>query len=1136
MLPAVGVSLETTFFISVHPSTALRLAAPLLRQSSNHSFLLALLPVPCANHSASTASAAQWSDSGVKECYATPSSQSNERLLAYTESAGSDLTFSGVLPAGCFHVRVYVATLPSASSNQTVRLLWTDLLNVTQGASTNSSVSACQLSAQTNTVLSASASSPQTALQTISTISSVASVTTAAGNASTANCAQAGQPNSTAANSGNSTVTGTLLTLLATTFTQSSVANLSQGDTYVLVTVAGNVLQQLTAAYVSTAAAPNSTLRNSSAAGGLLSQSASYSGQQMEQSAFDSATAVVQVILSVLSGGVMNASADVTSTVSSQLAASLGSMVQSSQSLLASGDDGAADMACSRFTTSVGQVQGLLNTTAQSLAANDSTSGDDSSAATSFTTAGFLASAWQVAAEYERDNETAVLSGGLPLSMPVDALSAVVGMGADMSVRVVQVSGVWAQCGAPNALNSSDGLANSLVAAAQSNMAVVSSNVVTIDITTVDGEAYEVSNLTQPITFQLVAPSADNATTSATVPACSWYDELSYGWSTAGCNTTLLSDADGVTTVLCSCSHLTDFGVIYADAKDAAALEAVVNGFAGYMVLLVWYILTCVVSGYQLSRLLNVAALKEKLMSRVISVIGKGSSQTSAYHNRVYAEAAPNTSGASSLVLIEHLLVFLISLCRGISMCVYYTFDTNVSFTAVSALSILPLVGNMWVFAFVIFQWSAIYYNAARGGGVGEADFSSNSIQRLRAVFYTSMSLVTALILCLLVAINQSHSQSEQEQLAFAGIIVTLVIVGVMSALLFSVGLMLVYSLTRDFTSKHATKLFLLALTFSCTLLGQSLVLVHQAVTVGDVYGEFNKDNMLYYGLDAVGHVLVLGMFAKSVQSATAQRRKHTSQASTTHASLKVVSSVQSSQASQLSEKQRGGKGVELATPTNRPSFHHTGSVSNRPKQLAISGSSKSGTTSVNQVQLATWERSTTGGGRVLPPLFTSPTFMSRTTSQSGNARQPWSPTSAPTARLGTLNDDEYSEAGPIPRSAPGFDSTSFFSSTSAFPVTAEVPSSPPARFARTLPPLVVPSSPSGARDGAWSPFRPLASNTRVAPLSSPSSAERAEAMPLSPSSAVRVVGSHFSAAYGGNNALSPISGHSSSWVGSEQR
>ena len=382
------------------------------------------------------------------------------------------------------------------------------------------------------------------------------------------------------------------------------------------------------------------------------------------------------------------------------------------------------------------------------------------------------------------------------------------------------------------------------------------------------------------------------------------------------------------------------------------------------------------------------------------------------------------------------------------------------------------------------------------------------------------------MICCLLLAIDQSHSPSYQQHLAFVGILVTLVVVAVMSALLFSVGLMLVYSLTRDFTSRHATKLFLLALTFSCTLLGQSLVLVHQAVTVGDIYSEFNKDNMMYYGLDAVGHVLVLAMFARSVSAAATQRKKHTSQASTTDASLKVVSSIQSSQPSQSADKKARSKALDHLNHLNRPSFHQASTASSqRPKQLlSPSSNSQVSTASGSQVQLTTWDRSTTGV-RVLPPLLTSPTFNSRTASYSGNVRQVWSPTVAAQAvpRLGTLadGDERLILSTTTASSAGGLASSSAFSSpaSSSPSVTTEAT---PVRYQRVLPPLIVPASPSLVREAAWSPFRPLISKTRVAPLSPASNSDE------------RAAGGPY-VQYGSAGPMSPVSGHTSSWMGNEE-
>ena len=91
-------------------------------------------------------------------------------------------------------------------------------------------------------------------------------------------------------------------------------------------------------------------------------------------------------------------------------------------------------------------------------------------------------------------------------------------------------------------------------------------------------------------------------------------------------------------------------------------------------------------------------------------------------------------------MLIEHLLLLAITMARASSMAILYHYDTSVSFSTEAALSLLPLVGNLWVYSFVVFQWSAVYWNACRGGSVGEADFGSSSIVRLRIAFYLVMS------------------------------------------------------------------------------------------------------------------------------------------------------------------------------------------------------------------------------------------------------------------------------------------------------------------------------------------------------------------------------------------------------------
>ena len=694
----------------------------------------------------------------------------------------------------------------------------------------NASVVSCYLSDAVGAV-----SSQPISLQGLSLLSALA--TTAEQSAATTTVC----PSS----STNTSVSSSILSLLG-----NQTASLLSGpaaETLSTAALIANTVATVIAGYANSTSAGNDTAILGGAGGGA-------GVAVMSQATFDTATSVVDSLIQALSGVSSNTSAV---TANSAVASVLGTLVQSSLQAVSALDSTSTPAAlqslCGRYSSSVGQVHGLVSATVAQLNTNG-TAGV--TAAQALATSAFLAQAWHVlsnasdaSSNSSAPADLALGGAGLGLTVPPAALgNGTAGLSAT-SVRMVAVSSAWAVCG------------QSFTSNGTTSTASVSSNIVTLDVMDSSGAVQVVKGLQQPIEFDLHAtvPSPSDAhTTTPSLPQCSWYDPVALQWSASGCSSSVTATSVTSVTVHCACSHLTEFGVLYAYEKDAARLAATTSGFLGYLVLLIVFGVIFTLTSIQLGRLLHVAPTIWQLSSTRAKGEGLAASKA--------------RSRAPTGLVILHGLVWSICVCRACSMGVFYWFTTSVSFVTLSALSVLPLIANMWVYGFVIFQWSAIVWNAKRGGSAGDSDFNSSAIVRLRLLFCAVMAAVTSIILGLFIAIQQTADAGTAEGLAYTGVVFSVVFIGVTSLLLVAVGLTLVYSLTRDFASRYATKLFLIALTFSGTLLGQALVLAHQAGQADSLFDDFNLSSMLYYGFDALGHLLVLYMCKGSVSRSNPSR------------------------------------------------------------------------------------------------------------------------------------------------------------------------------------------------------------------------------------------------------------------------
>ena len=774
----------------------------------------------------------------------------------------------------------------------------------TSASATSASVSSVILGILSNCtsalLSSASSTSPTAALSTATLVAqTLATLTSAYTNTSTTSTTSTSTSTST---TNSSSTTSALLTPSYSSLTLPAMTQHTFDTASALVSALLTAIQQVASTSSSNASASAGSLSSAAASAANTANTAVAAVLanlvQASQAALNALSSSTTTTPTTSTNSSSNSSQDTDTTQSSRT-------TQSTQTTPSTPSTQTALLTtCARFATSVAQVQQLVNATLQQLQASTTTAAPagTSVAAQSLSTAAFTAQAYQLTAD--PTSNASVSLGGLGLTVPAAALASSIASNSAISVRVVQVSGEWAVCGQDLTGTQSELNDSSAASTAAAATPTLSSNIVTIDVVDAGGQTQSVSGLQQPIEFDLTAslPSgAESATnlsewsaganSSATLPTllprCSWFDPASLSWSTEGCNSSVSSVSSSAVTVHCACSHLTDFGIIYALSESAAEFDAITTGFAGYLVLLVVYIVLWLVTLMQLMRILNLtdSSWVAERWSRLRAPLMGSKDRATAVHS---AHRVASLTSASKLVLLEHVLVLVITSCRACSMCILYRYDASVSFALLSGLSLLPLVMNEWVYGFVIFQWSAIYYNALRGGSVGDCDFSSSSMARLRVAFYASMTVVSVAVVGLYGGVVSTAQPGLAMSLAYAGIILTLCFIALLASLLFTLGLALVYSLTRDFASKHATKLFLIAATFSCTLLGQALTLMHQAEQPNSLLDNINTDNMFYYTLDAAGHLLVLFMFKRSVRNAAIERHKrHAHNADSVHSELR---------------------------------------------------------------------------------------------------------------------------------------------------------------------------------------------------------------------------------------------------------
>ena len=174
----------------------------------------------------------------------------------------------------------------------------------------------------------------------------------------------------------------------------------------------------------------------------------------------------------------------------------------------------------------------------------------------------------------------------------------------------------------------------------------------------------------------------------------------------------------------------------------------------------------------------------------------------------------------------------------------------------------------------MIFAWAAIYHSSVAGRR------EDNPFRAYQRKFIAGNSAVSATLFTLFALMSQANI-NQQEVLYEAGVTI-IAIVSILFALFFILyGVLLVRTLTRDFASPYARKLFTVAVAFSAAFFASSAILL-TSVGASAYYNErLITFNCVYFTLDLCVLCIVMGLFKKSVADSVHANRVNKSEEST---------------------------------------------------------------------------------------------------------------------------------------------------------------------------------------------------------------------------------------------------------------
>jgi hypothetical protein len=405
---------------------------------------------------------------------------------------------------------------------------------------------------------------------------------------------------------------------------------------------------------------------------------------------------------------------------------------------------------------------------------------------------------------------------------------------AEMDVRVVNVAARWSTC----------------------RVATAHSSLTLIELTTPSGIPIDLAAFGADVIFTL--PLSDNATDAAynqalaarcpgdPAPAlsdvvdasftCSFYNTTSHEYSTQGCvSKGVQLRVNGTTTSIltCSCSHLTEFAALLAEAEGAGEdSRCKLDASAMYFAFLALYLCVGSVSLVQLLRIArHLSATKQWLMTT------------------------------------EHALIGAACFFRSLNMVMFLNQDL-VSFRIQALLAGLPYVFISWIFTFVIMAWAAIFATAAYGKQ------AQSPFVRFQAPFVVFNTTISVALFGIFASMAFTTDLQLITKLNKAGILLTCsvqlflaIFSGIFSALL-------VRTLLKTIShGPYARKLGAIALSLILSFALSAVVLLYTALGEGGGAGTAGHQrtlitSSLYWALDIVALLIVMSIFARSLTDA----------------------------------------------------------------------------------------------------------------------------------------------------------------------------------------------------------------------------------------------------------------------------
>lgn len=210
------------------------------------------------------------------------------------------------------------------------------------------------------------------------------------------------------------------------------------------------------------------------------------------------------------------------------------------------------------------------------------------------------------------------------------------------------------------------------------------------------------------------------------------------------------------------------------------------------------------------------------------------------------------------LMAVEHALVIVIALCRAVNMVLYYALTKYLALEYVTIITAMPDLLASFVFTFIIFAWAAIWHGSKKAE-------RTNPFRELQPIFIAVNACVVGIVFVLYVLTASASDPSKVESYALAGVLVQAITACLQSIFFILYGGLLVRSLTQDFSSSYASKLFVIAVMFCLAFMAESLLLF-VTVLKSDVFtANFDAINGVYFGLDVFCLCTVMALFRKSV-------------------------------------------------------------------------------------------------------------------------------------------------------------------------------------------------------------------------------------------------------------------------------